>query len=980
LVAITNKVLKIEPQRKIENRVRLDAEVTFKASAHDNSHTGKICWLVNGDKQEIQGDTLSYRFICSGKYKIKAYIPQLLPFISPKESEYTLEVHKNNVTSLSVNHTTISAGDAILLTATTWFNDLLTGGDEDIIWKIKPPETSDQKVNKEAINFPDCQIDGDALIVRTPSHRGKILSVQLRMAGVYSITACMKGRKECSPVTVNAEKAQIQDWTFRDLFKQQRSQVGWKQDFTIYANIPALAGREAKVNLWFDKMDKDTEHKDRFVLLNVKELSQKQPFNSNGRMEVKIPANSSLWDELGKLKYKKEANLFFTISNLSALFTNHRLAIYNSDFEQIKGHFFPEQTNYTYLQVAYKTIYSGRFTDDSGEQIKHIIRYGDPVNAVFYVMHGKADKPEKEKKYFFRLYENKRGDDTALVTSDDFIPNSDGCVKIPLNTNNSGKGIMQSAHPADTPFLPRLFYYCIYDNKEDADKNKNAIFTYPERYGTGKDNDKYTRVDMKSDASVQDVEKELDENLDGFFVKDNRYNYYLQLKIAKETTLNKSIGQAAVKIGVPWGRNVKECKECVCKKYNFAWSKKINCEERKKVLEVCADLWGEENKVEKASQLMSIMDLETGGKFSPSINNGIGYVGLIQFGSAAAKAIGTTQEKLVQMTFIEQMDYVKKYLASKKDKLTTIVDLYLLVLKPNTVGSGNDSNYIIFDESIEVPNTDNKDNLWRDPWVKKYGYASNPIFMKEKGEKTKRMHIRNNGVKKEMYGFIGGKTYVWEIKQQLMQNHYNVGLSQKFSGTCISENDSTTNNKAPWINYAFQEYEKYNTYNASDQILKNRIDKYSCTKTNGGYYTGWCAAFVHWCFSNVVKYKETNVSGWAFAYDWLTPMLSKQQGKGNGWPNGEESEAFVGALIIFNYSHIAFIIGQTEDKKSYVYLGGNQGGAGPGKRKITKNSIKKNAGTFWIMKPKDYIPTQKEKELPILNKIDTKISNYGSTH
>jgi len=43
---------------------------------------------------------------------------------------------------------------------------------------------------------------------------------------------------------------------------------------------------------------------------------------------------------------------------------------------------------------------------------------------------------------------------------------------------------------------------------------------------------------------------------------DKRKNYYLQLKIAKDTMLNKSIGDAAVKIGIPWERPKKN--KCVC--------------------------------------------------------------------------------------------------------------------------------------------------------------------------------------------------------------------------------------------------------------------------------------------------------------------------------------------------------------------------------------------------------------------------------
>lgn len=43
---------------------------------------------------------------------------------------------------------------------------------------------------------------------------------------------------------------------------------------------------------------------------------------------------------------------------------------------------------------------------------------------------------------------------------------------------------------------------------------------------------------------------------------------------------------------------------------------------------------------------MTVMALETAETFSPSIDNGIGYVGLIQFGKDAAETIGTTTDSL----------------------------------------------------------------------------------------------------------------------------------------------------------------------------------------------------------------------------------------------------------------------------------------------------------------------------------------------
>src|SRR5690606_115680 len=109
----------------------------------------------------------------------------------------------------------------------------------------------------------------------------------------------------------------------------------------------------------------------------------------------------------------------------------------------------------------------------------------------------------------------------------------------------------------------------------------------------------------------------------------------------------------------------------------------------------CAELWGEKNKKQKASELMSVMHLETNKTFSPSADNGLGYIGLIQFSERSADSVNTTLSELKKMSFIQQMDYVKAYFLKKKDALNTMTDLYLLVLKQNAVGQGSNPDYII---------------------------------------------------------------------------------------------------------------------------------------------------------------------------------------------------------------------------------------------------------------------------------------------
>ncbi|KMQ69268.1 hypothetical protein ACM39_04010 [Chryseobacterium sp. FH2] len=41
----------------------------------------------------------------------------------------------------------------------------------------------------------------------------------------------------------------------------------------------------------------------------------------------------------------------------------------------------------------------------------------------------------------------------------------------------------------------------------------------------------------------------------------------------------------------------KEEKVCDCKKYDLIWGDKVSYEFRKKVVEICSELWGEDNKI-----------------------------------------------------------------------------------------------------------------------------------------------------------------------------------------------------------------------------------------------------------------------------------------------------------------------------------------------------------------------------------------------
>lgn len=529
------------------------------------------------------------------------------------------------------------------------------------------------------------------------------------------------------------------------------------------------------------------------------------------------------------------------------------------------------------------------------------------------------------------------------------------------------KALMQKAMKGEADVRQIEFYVTAeyYKTKKHASENVNINNPFPKQQESqNTQHTKHTTV-IKAKGSPAEQKPKSKKEEKGFIVAalemvGELWDFSESKGTAtkdKQPTAQKPTGNKPVVVDLPH-ENEKNETTCICKgKDNlFYWSDKLTCEQRKKVLKVCAELWGEKQKAQKASELMSIIHLETAGSFSPSKDNGIGYSGLIQFSDASAKSVGTTRTELKKMTFVRQMDYVKKYLEKKKSLLKTMTDLYLLIIKQNAVGHGGNPNYVLFDESIDVPDVPyDKNNLNKEPWVTKYGYTSNPTFMREKGEfeNIRKFKSYSLGIINRR-GFEGGKTYIWEVTDVLEKEHYNLGAGNIFSGKCeniIEEKTKGTEKRAPWIPIAFAEFEKYKGLKEIDSPLREKISDYFEISSAKGlkydYSQPWCGAFIVWCFEQTEDYKNINNAKSAAAFGW----------KGTTWVKGESCEAFVGATIVFDFSHVAFIVGENNDGTRYIYLGGNQGNGEKrsGYQKICMGSVQKKSKTIIdITKPKSY--------------------------
>jgi len=157
-------------------------------------------------------------------------------------------------------------------------------------------------------------------------------------------------------------------------------------------------------------------------------------------------------------------------------------------------------------------------------------------------------------------------------------------------------------------------------------------------------------------------------------------------------------------------RVVAEAKKCECKDYNLIWGNKVNCEFRKKIVEIAKELWPN-NFLTMANYLMAIIKFES--NFNPqATNSGSTATGLIQWLESTAKGYGTTTAELKQMTAIQQLDYVKRYFEPLKNKQVEFVDFYLQVLYPASAGK---SEHTVFANSKDklTPGIGNEDSRVR---------------------------------------------------------------------------------------------------------------------------------------------------------------------------------------------------------------------------------------------------------------------------
>jgi peptidoglycan hydrolase-like protein with peptidoglycan-binding domain len=124
----------------------------------------------------------------------------------------------------------------------------------------------------------------------------------------------------------------------------------------------------------------------------------------------------------------------------------------------------------------------------------------------------------------------------------------------------------------------------------------------------------------------------------------------------------------------------------------ICWGAKVSAAFKTKVIGIANDLGV------NVDYLMACMAWESGYSFSASMANKSGStaVGLIQMIDSTARGLGTTRAALTAMTPEQQLTYVEKYLTPFKGHMSTLQDMYLVILTGNAGNSGKPASTVLY--------------------------------------------------------------------------------------------------------------------------------------------------------------------------------------------------------------------------------------------------------------------------------------------
>lgn len=529
--------------------------------------------------------------------------------------------------------------------------------------------------------------------------------------GKYTFTATMGGSSK--QLEVDADFAEIIRWCFTDEEGIFKPKAGWKETVKAVINSPQAAGETLSLHIL---------EADRLKMNYIKEAGP-LTFNNKGEASLDIKTDD-LKPKLEALGYDgKFYDVFFAILHQPTGIKFLDVKMVSADGKQF---IFPKKESnqtgketgkYVYINGEPEVV-SVKFFDSTQYPAYKIYPYGEPIKVHIQTRNLAGEEVE------FQLWENKRREEDTNIRKEKMKVPDNGILNVDVDTNKLKSGDKNIDNGM------RSFYVILRHEKQTKDK-KVETFMYPQE------------VADSNAFNPRDV------------------NYYHHIKLSalseKMNEVNRPIAPGIIGEAMDPPET-----PCLCKRYDLIWGDKVSCQFRKKVVELADKLGLPSKDYEGANWLMAVMALETARTFKPTVGtfkkhkdeSKQGYVGLIQFGKAAALDLNITRTELYKMTIEEQLKYVEDHFTKRKSKLKTKTDLYLAVNYPAAAGHGEEPNYVVYDSSNAA-------------------YDDNPMFKREPEE-----YWTDKDGKKHFYEGRKGSSYVWEFEAGI-NDFYNEGKSHK---------------------------------------------------------------------------------------------------------------------------------------------------------------------------------------------------------
>lgn len=536
LLSVDNQINKVITDIQ-DDKIRPNTTVIFTAQMKKNDNPN-CYWYIKKDEEdyvEMCDDSgnngkfgkIPHIFNRIGTYSIKAELRQLF---GSKKAEYKKIVVKNNVVN-SISSSTVSyVGNTVKFSLNNEFSDLLEN--ENVEWQVtyNPQEGGESIPNKKIIeivssgarfsNTPD--FSSGKLNIRYVDPASKELELIFNRIGNYTISAKINDTDYCSPFEININKSHIIYWDFADKNGTKINKLGWGRDFSIMFAINGLTSSKVDLKIWHDKgkyTQKEREegkmdYNDAFDLISEKEYEGN--VMSDGTCIISINS-ASFWEKLTDGRHDRK--IFFTINAHTTICDNWSSGMYEK-----LGQIFPQASTGTYLTIPKNSeSFKMYFTDGEEVELKQIISFNSVAKFVAYFYNNKSQKDNFDKyKFRIQLYENLKGNDKLVWTSEESNLNSEGKViwDIPVSDLKDKSSISKSE------FQPHFYYVDVERKNEDSEKWKEPI-TYPENYQKGKKNDTNIIMFEKDDYIAEDVVVE--RVIEGI-EKENKQNF-IELRI-----------------------------------------------------------------------------------------------------------------------------------------------------------------------------------------------------------------------------------------------------------------------------------------------------------------------------------------------------------------------------------------------------------------------------------------------------------------